>query len=80
VTVLTARKIRPITYICSKALKEAHMLTSRVCQEVPAWLIDSSRATVLGPPPKDPSEGDEDEEDDEDESEEQPAVVSEPDE
>jgi hypothetical protein len=60
------------------------MLTSRVCQEVPVWLIDSSRATVLGLPPKDPSEDDEDEEDDEeddeDESEEEPAVVREPDE
>jgi hypothetical protein len=62
------------------------MMTSRARQEVPDWLIDSSLATVLGLPPKDPNDDDEDEEEDdedegeEDAGEEKPAVVREPDE
>jgi hypothetical protein len=69
----------PDAYICSRALKEAHMLTSRTRQEPTAWSIGSSLVT-LGLPPKDPDDDDEDEEDDEDEDEEEPAVVREPDE
>ena len=77
----TARKIRLATYICSRAQKEAHMLTSRARQELPAWSIGSGIVIVLGLPPKDPDNNDdEDEDDDEDESEEEPAVVREPDE
>jgi hypothetical protein len=65
----------------SPARKEAHMLTSRARQELPALSIGSGIGTVLGLPPKDPdNDDDEDEEDDEDESEEEPAVVREPDE
>jgi hypothetical protein len=76
-----ARKIRLTTYICYRAQKEAHMLTSRARQELSALSIGSSIGTVLGLPPKDPdNDDDEDEEDDEDESEEEPAVVREPDE
>ena len=64
-----ARKIRLTTYICSRAQKEAHMLTSRARQELPALSIGSSIGTVLGLPPKDPdNDDDEDEEDDEDAS------------
>jgi len=56
------------------------MMSSRVRQELPEWSISSSLATVLGLPPKEPTDDDEDEEDDEDEGEEEPAVVREPDE
>src|SRR5215470_9161284 len=76
----TARKIHLTTYICSRTLKEAHMLMSRACLDPPAWSIGSSLVT-LDLPPKDPDDDDdEDEEDDEDEGEEEPAVVREPDE
>jgi len=59
------------------------MKTSRFPRNVSAWPIDSSLATIVGLPPKDPhddeDENEEDEEDDDDEDEE-PAVIREPDE
>ena len=59
------------------------MMISRVPRNISAWLIDSSRVTLVGLPPKDPHEEDsEDKEDEEDdaEEEEEPAVIREPDE
>jgi hypothetical protein len=51
------------------------MMISRVPQKVSAWLIDSSLATVMGLPPKDPhDDDDENEEDDDDKEDEEPAV------
>jgi hypothetical protein len=59
------------------------MITSRFPRNVSAWPIDSSLATIVGLPPKEPhddeDENEEDEEDDDDEDEE-PAVIREPDE
>jgi hypothetical protein len=59
------------------------MMISRVPQKVSAWLIDSSLATVMGLPPKDPHDDDDDneeDEDDDDKEDEEPAVIREPDE
>ncbi len=61
------------------------MMISRVPQYVSAWPIDSSLATIVGLPPKDPpdddDENEQDEEDDEeDDEDDEPAVIREPDE
>jgi hypothetical protein len=55
------------------------MLTSRARQELSAWLVGPSLATLILPP-NDPDDDDDEEDEDEDEREEEPAVVREPDE
>jgi hypothetical protein len=57
-------------------------MISRVPQKVFDRLFDPSLVTIMGLPPKDPSNDEEDEEDEQDEpdDEEEPAVIRDPDE
>jgi hypothetical protein len=58
--------------------REAGMI-SELQQKVSAWVIDSKKAAVNGPP-KDPDDDEDEDEEDEEDDEENPAVIREPDE
>ncbi len=59
------------------------MMIQRVPQYISAWLIDSSLATIMSLPPKDPHDDDDEDEvdkEDDNEEDEEPAAIREPDE